>query len=105
MEFSDYISEAVKTAKPWDSKEFGLAYLGLGLAGESGEVVDMLKKGFSGAKELNIEELKKELGDVMWYIANLCHALDLDMDEVLEMNIAKLRKRHGTAWSGYGKRD
>ena len=107
MNFKEYQREAVKTAKTWDNKDFAVAYCGLGLAGETGEVVDMLKKHFSGSKRLEgvtIDELKLELGDVMWYVAALCENLGFDMGEIAEMNIDKLRKRHGTSWSGYGKR-
>ena len=107
MNFNEYQKAAIVTKKPWDNKQFELAYCGLGLAGEAGEVVDILKKHFSGTKPLDtdqMEKIKYEIGDVMWYIAALCDALNLDMGEVARMNVDKLRKRHGDSFSGYGKR-
>ena len=72
-------------------------YLALGLAGESGEVVDKLKKvarnhdgNFTEESKL---EIQKELGDVLWYISQLCEELGLSLGEVAEMNRAKLEDR------------
>ena len=107
MTFNEYQKLAIVTKKPWDDKNFELAYCGLGLAGETGEVVDILKKHFSGSKPFNdeiIEKLKHELGDVMWYIAALCDGMGFDMGEIAQMNIDKLKKRHGDSYSGYGRR-
>ena len=108
MNFSEYQKLAIVTKKPWDNKEIEIAYCGLGLAGEAGETVDMIKKHISGSKPFNDElkeKLKYEIGDVMWYIASLCDCMDFDMGEVAKMNVDKLRKRHGDKYSGYGKRD
>lgn len=107
MKFSEYQKAAIVTKKPWDNKMMELAYCGLGLAGEAGETVDMIKKHFVGSKSFDterIEQLKYEMGDVLWYIACLSDAMDFDMDEIAQMNINKLRKRHGDSYSGYGKR-
>ena len=65
----------------------------MGLNGESGEVIDIVKKHMFQGHELDKEKIKKELGDVMWYVAEVCEALDLNLDEVMEGNIEKLRKR------------
>jgi len=105
MNFTEYQKSAKVTKKPWDNKDLELADCGLGLTGEAGEVADMLKKHISGSKLLDNKQLKYELGDILWYIAALCDALDFDMGELAEMNIEKLRKRHGTSFSGYGNRD
>jgi len=119
MNFSEYQRQAIVTKKKWDTKAEEIAYCGLGLAGESGEVVDILKKHFSGSKPLfterdnaiagdiddeKMEKLKQEIGDTMWYIAATCDAFGFDMGEIANLNIEKLRKRHGDSWSGYGKR-
>ena len=66
----------------------------LGLSGETGELLDMVKKWVFHAKLLDREHLKKELGDVMWYVALFCHAMGWDLDEILQMNIDKLRSRY-----------
>lgn len=66
----------------------------LGLAGESGEVLDMVKKWVFHEKELDREHLKKEIGDVMWYVAMLCESFGFELDEILQMNVDKLKARY-----------
>jgi NTP pyrophosphatase (non-canonical NTP hydrolase) len=66
----------------------------LGLAGESGEVVDLLKKTLFHHRILPRDELIKELGDVMWYFHLLLMTERITMDEVLEANMVKLIKRY-----------
>lgn len=71
----------------------------LGLTGEAGEVADMIKKYFFHGHELNTDELIKELGDVMWYVALLCNALDISLDHVMTRNINKLKARYPEGFS------
>lgn len=66
----------------------------LGIAGEAGEVSDMIKKWIFHDADLDQEHLKKEIGDVLWYIALMCHAFNWSLDDILEINIDKLRKRY-----------
>lgn len=66
----------------------------LGLAGEMGELLDMVKKWIFHEKELDIEHAQKELGDVMWYVAMFCHAMQWDLDNIMTKNIVKLRARY-----------
>lgn len=66
----------------------------LGLSGEVGEFNDMIKKWIFHEKELDEEHLKKECGDIMWYIAMMCHAFRWDLDEIMQMNIDKLKMRY-----------
>ena len=76
-------------------KDFGGVLNGcLGLAGESGEVLDMVKKWVFHEKDLDKDHLKKELGDVMWYVAMLCESFGFDLDEILQMNVDKLKARY-----------
>lgn len=65
----------------------------MGLAGEIGEVVDIMKKHIYQGKELDITDVIEEVGDVLWYIANFCNVNNITMDECMESNIKKLRKR------------
>lgn len=69
----------------------------LGLAGEAGEVVDIIKKHVQYGKALDVALLKEELGDMLYYAGLLMLAVDTDFKEVMEMNTAKLLKRfpHG----------
>ena len=66
----------------------------LGLTGESGEFADIIKKWIFHQKELDIDHAKKELGDVMWYVAMICESFDWSLDEVMGMNIDKLIARY-----------
>lgn len=75
----------------------GLIYYGLGITGEAGEVAEKLKKVFRDAAGVvtdeKRDEFKKELGDVLWYVARLSYHLGLDLDDVATTNIAKLASR------------
>lgn len=64
----------------------------LGLTGEAGEVADVIKKHVFHGHELDKTALKKELGDVMWYISCCATALNIEMDEIGQSNIEKLQK-------------
>ena len=66
----------------------------MGLCGESGEAIDIVKKHLHQGHELDKEKLLKELGDIAWYLAETAYALDIPLDEVFEGNIAKLRARY-----------
>ncbi len=69
----------------------------VGISAEGGEFMEIVKKMiFQGkpANADNLEHLKIELGDVMWYVAQACMALEIDMDDVLDTNIKKLEKRY-----------
>ena len=66
----------------------------LGMNGEVGEVTEILKKHLCHGHELNIEEVEKELGDVLFYIAGLASTLNIQLDVVAEKNLTKLSKRY-----------
>lgn len=71
----------------------------MGLCGEAGEVVDLIKKMIFHGHKIEFEEIKKELGDVCWYIAMICDALDFNLEEVMQANIDKLKKRYPNGFS------
>ena len=93
MNGNEYQKLVMKTLNPALNKKEILVNGVMGLNGESGEVIDIVKKHMFQGHELDKEKIKKELGDVMWYVAEVCEALDLSLDEVMEGNIEKLRKR------------
>lgn len=66
----------------------------LGLNGEAGEIADAMKKHLFQGHELNRQKIIEELGDVLWYIAILSEGLDTTVDEVMEINVAKLKARY-----------
>ena len=65
-----------------------------GIFGEGGEVADILKKHLYQYHPLDIEHVKEEIGDLMFYIVNLVTILNLDMEDILEANINKLMERY-----------
>lgn len=73
----------------------------MGLCGEVGELVDMVKKAVFHEKDLDEEHAEKELGDVLWYAALFCDAMGWDMETVMAMNIAKLEKRYPDGFDVY----
>ena len=69
----------------------------LGLTAESGEFTEIVKKIILQGKPYNNENvyhMKRELGDICWYIAQACMALDTTFDEIIEMNVRKLEARY-----------
>jgi NTP pyrophosphatase (non-canonical NTP hydrolase) len=94
--FDDYETAAMRTCIHGyglaDHKALG--WNALGLAGESGEVADEIKKVIGHGHELNRERLAKELGDVLWYVAALCNDLGIRMADVAQSNIDKLLDRY-----------
>lgn len=76
-----------------------LAMAALGLSGEAGETTDYIKKVLFHGHELSRSLVIKELGDVLWYIAEMASALDVKMNVIANKNIAKLRKRYPDGFS------
>ena len=97
MTFDEYQKLALTTAKNHPDELMDKTIWAMGVAGEAGEVVEKWKKivaykeGEVSAEDL--AEFKKELGDVVWYIAVLAHSLGLSFNEVMELNIQKLADR------------
>lgn len=91
---NDYQREALRTESGM-SKEYPRLLNGLmGLNGEAGECIDILKKHYFQGHELDKEHLAKELGDVAWYLAVSADALGYDLNTILKMNVDKLRARY-----------
>ncbi len=94
MTINEYQEAALKTCNTSLNKKDLLLNGVMGLCGESGEVIDLVKKHIAQGHELNRDKMIEELGDVAWYIALTAYALDVDMDSVLKQNIDKLKKRY-----------
>ncbi len=91
MNVDIYQIGAMRTANP-ECKD--LANACLGLAGEVGEFVEIVKKHLYHGIQADHDKLVKELGDVAWYMALACEILDVNMSEVLTKNLDKLEKRY-----------
>lgn len=87
-----YQKEAMRTANGMhgDLLQNGV----MGLCGEAGECVDIVKKHLFQGHELDKEHLAKELGDVAWYLAVTAEAIGYDLNTILQMNVKKLRDRY-----------
>ncbi len=94
MTINEYQKLAMTTLNPNLEKKDILINGVMGLCGESGEVIDIVKKHLAQGHELDRDELIKELGDVAWYLAETATALDVDLEDVLVANIEKLKKRY-----------
>ena len=100
MNFEDYQSEASQTAL-YPRRMSNLEYPTLGLAGEAGEVANIVKKIQRDHDGIINDEtrakLKDELGDVLWYISACADELGMTLNEIAEFNVQKLAKRHNRA--------
>jgi NTP pyrophosphatase (non-canonical NTP hydrolase) len=71
----------------------------IGLAGESGELLESIKHGIFHQHGLDVVHIKEELGDLLWYAAAICTKLNLDLSKVMEQNIDKLKMRYPNGYS------
>lgn len=94
MTINEYQKLAMRTLNPSLDKRDVLINGVMGLCGESGEAIDLVKKHLAQGHELNREALLKELGDIAWYLAETAYALDASLEDVLAGNIEKLKRRY-----------
>ena len=99
MDANEYQYRALRTCIELYDTKTALVYGALGLAGESGEVAEIIKKWAFHGHLFNKQELEKELGDVAWYLAIAAHKAGLSLNEVLEHNLEKLEKRYPDGYS------
>lgn len=94
MNFKEYQAAAERTLKRGDSEQFDLNHMAMGLCGEAGELVDCIKKHTVYGKPLDEENLAEEIGDALWYLANICSLMGWNLTVIAESNIDKLRTRY-----------
>jgi NTP pyrophosphatase (non-canonical NTP hydrolase) len=92
MNIEQYKSDSARTLidKGYD---MNLLHAAMGIGTEAGELLDAFKRKIFYGKELDVVNVKEEIGDIMWYIAILLRELDLDFEDILQLNIDKLRAR------------
>lgn len=100
LDFNEYQKECRKTdvgTAAQDCLEPGWLYYVLGIGGESGELLEKIKKLFRDKQGIIDDEfkdaVKKEMGDVQWYMARLCDWFDIPFEDVFTANIEKLQSR------------
>ena len=94
MDASEYQKRAMTTLNPALEKKDVLINSVMGLCGESGEAIDIVKKWLAQGHTLDKEHLAKELGDIAWYLAEAATALDLSLGDILQANLDKLEKSY-----------
>jgi NTP pyrophosphatase (non-canonical NTP hydrolase) len=101
MKLNEY-QELSKRTMPNEGKRMDLSNYAMGLSGESGEVVDLLKKVVHHGHPMTPEiynKIQEEIGDVMHYVAGLCTLLRMDLEDVCKGNIEKLERRYPSGFS------
>ena len=94
MNVNDYQKEAMTLLNPAIPQKDVLLNALMGLCGESGEAIDLMKKHLFQGHELDRDALIKELGDVAWYLAEAATGLGVDLSDVLQRNLDKLHARY-----------
>lgn len=98
MDANDYQILVERTMKLQSPNE-ALSNYSMGLAGESGELIDLLKKHVYHDHPLNIDKVRNELGDIIWYVSAISSQLGIELNAVMNLNIAKLRARFPNGFS------
>lgn len=96
---NEYQAQAMRWLNPALSEKGTLINGVMGLCGESGEVIDLVKKHLSQGHPLDRETLAKELGDVAWYLAETAYVLGYPLEEIFQMNLEKLSARYPDGFS------
>ncbi len=96
---NEYQAQAMRWLNPALSEKDTLINGVMGLCGESGEVIDLVKKHLSQGHPLDREALAKELGDVAWYLAETAYVLGYPLEEIFRMNLEKLSARYPDGFS------
>ena len=105
MTINEYQDLALRTLNPELNKKDVLINGVMGLCGESGEAIDIVKKWLAQGHELDREALAKELGDIAWYLAETAYALDIPLEDIFAANIEKLQKRYPAGFSSEKSRN
>lgn len=99
MNLREYQEKSKRTLNNELTNEQLLSNMVFGITGEMGEVTDILKKYLYQGHYLKKNHVKEEIGDVMFYIVNLCNLLNLDLEEIIESNYYKLMDRYPEGFS------
>lgn len=94
MNIKTYGELARRTVAKLDTKEKDNIHMLFGIITECGEMIDIYKRELAYNKPIDITNVKEEIGDIMFYVINFCNINNLDIDEILEKNIAKLESRY-----------
>lgn len=93
MEIREFQRLSTRTLNKELNKEQQVSNMIFGANGELGEVTDILKKHLYQGHRIDKQHLAEEIGDTLFYIVNLCTVYNLDVEDILQKNVDKLRKR------------
>jgi len=93
MTLKEYKIESKRTCPNLNTNAENLLHMALGMQTEAAEISDVFKKKLAYNKDIDWVNVKEEIGDLMWYIMNLCTFNNFDLEEILQTNIDKLRVR------------
>lgn len=98
MDLNEYQKLCQRTAKKFRNKEKEIMTWGLGISGEAGDVAGCIKKTYSH-RDNQKKAIRENLGDTLWYLAIICNFFDWNLEDIMEENIKKLKKRHPKGFS------
>lgn len=99
MTANEYQKLAMTTLNPALSEKDIIINAAMGLCGESGEVIDIVKKWLAQGHGLDREHIEDELGDIAWYLAEMATVLGISLEDVMIKNIEKLKRRYPEGFS------
>lgn len=94
MDWIEYVDKASRTDAELKTKELHDIHMVMGMSTEVGEILDVFKKNLAYGKIIDWVNVKEEIGDLMWYLANFCKTNDLNLSKILDTNIEKLEARY-----------
>lgn len=94
MNINEYVKMASRTRANLENHQLDELHMILGIFTESGELADVYKKNMAYGKELDHINIQEEISDILWYIANLCDISGYDLENIMEVNIKKLKARY-----------
>jgi len=94
MNIEQYQKEAIRTLSKCETGLLDDLHMIMGMQTEAAEIADVYKKYIAYGKPLDLFNVKEELGDLMWYVANMCNQQGWDLSEILATNIEKLKARY-----------
>ena len=94
MQLKEYCEKANRTNAELEDTQLNDLHMILGMVTEIGELADTFKKELAYKKDLDWINIKEELGDIFWYLGNFCYINDINPEEILDINIAKLQSSY-----------
>lgn len=94
MELNVYKEEVKRSMAQLGHSLADQLHMAMGISTEASEILDVFKKKLAYGKEIDVVNVREEIGDIMWYIANLSTLLEIDLEEALQINVDKLKARY-----------